>query len=293
MRAKKITKECTVCSAKFDIPPCRDWREHECSSKCKADARKLRSIKLADSRRRNCERCGNSFVPKRSQIIADGHGRFCSISCSVKTFCKTDKFMISRAKSGVTYKEGVKSGRVIIRRGADHPSWVGGAKVKKRKASPGTFDMSISRLNELLILDANTGQIIWRRSGKRAGGNGKAGYRAVRVDGTLLQEHRVIFAMAHGHWPDAQIDHINCDPSDNRVANLREATPHQNSMNTRAHRDNKSGFKGVTAVGGVYRASIMVKGKTIKLGVFATPEDAHAEYAKQAVALRGEFARVR
>ena len=56
----------------------------------------------------------------------------------------------------------------------------------------------------------------------------------------------VVWERANGPIPDGMwIDHINGDPTDNRLENLRLATASQNNMNMRRRKDNKSGVKGL------------------------------------------------
>lgn len=68
-----------------------------------------------------------------------------------------------------------------------------------------------------------------------------------------------------------QIDHINRDPSDNRVCNLRLVTNQQNSFNQKAN-----GYSKHTS--GKYQAYIKVNGVSEYLGLFLTPEEAHNKY---------------
>lgn len=120
--------------------------------------------------------------------------------------------------------------------------------------------------------------IAWRQKGKR-----------------LYLGHRVAWLLHHGAWPVHGIDHINGDKSDNRIANLREATQHQNGGNQRLRRNNTSGFKGVCWDTWTNRwvATIMAHGKHHNLGRFDSPEDAHAAYMTAAVELYGDFARAK
>lgn len=91
--------------------------------------------------------------------------------------------------------------------------------------------------------------------------------------------HRVIWLLATGNWPDGDIDHINGDPADNRIANLRVVDRRTNSENKRrARSDNKLGVQGVSRYGGSYRAHIQVGAKRKHLGTFSTPEMAHSAY---------------
>jgi hypothetical protein len=62
--------------------------------------------------------------------------------------------------------------------------------------------------------------------------------------GSFLLAHRVIWAIVYGEWPE-QVDHINGNRADNRIANLRAATSASNSRNMARSRLNSSGVSGV------------------------------------------------
>jgi hypothetical protein len=92
-------------------------------------------------------------------------------------------------------------------------------------------------------------------------------------------EGRLAWFYTTGAWPKDQIDHIDGNKSNNRFANLREATPSQNTQNQRrAMRTNKLGILGVILARGKFRAQIWFDGKNKFLGYFATAEAAHAAY---------------
>lgn len=86
------------------------------------------------------------------------------------------------------------------------------------------------------------------------------------------------------------VDHKNGDGLDNRRANLRSATFSENARNARLRKDNTTGFKGVKRVNQRWYAQIRLGAKRIHLGSFATPEEAHAAYAKAAARHFGDFA---
>jgi hypothetical protein len=85
---------------------------------------------------------------------------------------------------------------------------------------------------------------------------------------------------------------VNGVRTDNRLANLREATQSENLYNRGAQTNNTTGFKGVCwdKHHRKYKAQIMVQGKKINLGHFAAPEAAYASYQSAAHANHGAFA---
>jgi hypothetical protein len=87
------------------------------------------------------------------------------------------------------------------------------------------------------------------------------------------------------------VDHINSDPLDNRIQNLRPATAVENNRNRRVFARNKTGFKGVTCRGPrSYQVNIH-DGKTqIRIGTFPHVLLAAFAYNCAAVARFGAFA---
>ncbi len=101
-----------------------------------------------------------------------------------------------------------------------------------------------------------------------------------RPCGTLLGEvflaHRIIWKMVYGENPDT-IDHINGDPSDNRLSNLRNVTQAENNKNKAMFRKNKSGHPGVVQVDyGMWKVQIGTK----YIGCYADLETAIAARAE-------------
>lgn len=70
------------------------------------------------------------------------------------------------------------------------------------------------------------------------------------------------------------VDHINNNTLDNRKENLRECTPHQNSMNLKVKSNNRTGVIGVCACGSKWRSRIMFNKKEIPFGYYENFDDA-------------------
>ena len=87
------------------------------------------------------------------------------------------------------------------------------------------------------------------------------------------------------------VDHRNpTETLDNRKYNLRIATRSENARNTRGRAHNTSGFRGVgLRKSGKYQAYITVNGRQVYLGIFPTPEQAHAAYKTASQEFHGEF----
>lgn len=157
--------------------------------------------------------------------------------------------------------------------------------------------LTASRLRHVLSYDAESGIFRWKNpTGPRAqrgavAGSRTQGYVNISVDGQLYRAHRLAWLYVHGDFPASNIDHVNGRADDNRICNLREANQSQNTANARRRSDCKSGFKGVTAYRGRWVASVRHNGVRVHLGVFGTPESAHAAYVAAAHSTHGEFAR--
>lgn len=172
-------------------------------------------------------------------------------------------------------------------------------------------------LKEALHYDPETGDFTWRGdrprdhfkhlrnynsylstlAGKKAGNaRTKDGYWKVGIIGNELQAHRIAYAMHLNieltDLPE-QIDHADGDDLNNRFANLRPATQNQNQHNKGIYSNNTSGFKGVSFHKKTqkFSAGIRINGVRKHLGLFSTPEAAHAAYVKAANDNFGEFAR--
>lgn len=169
----------------------------------------------------------------------------------------------------------------------------------------------VQYLRDCFTYDPSTGVVTWkfrpiehfieerawkivnrRLAGKQAGYPAKWHIR-ISLGRYVLSAHQVAWAMVHGRWAEATIDHINGNWSDNRLSNLRLATQMQNQRNKRMQSNNRSGFKGVCwhKDKQLWMASIMADRKLHWLGYFTSPEAAHAAYCEAAARLHKEFAR--
>ncbi len=105
--------------------------------------------------------------------------------------------------------------------------------------------------------------------------------------------HWIAWAYCHGEWPRSRLDHKNGKPADNRLANLRLASPLQNAWNASRRRDNSSGYRGVTWANdrNQWRAFIQVNRQKINLGCFDTINQAVAVRRQAELRYFGEYVR--
>lgn len=153
-------------------------------------------------------------------------------------------------------------------------------------------NLTQARVKELFYYSPSTGVLYWREPDgsfptRRAGSACKRSQ--VMINGKLYLVYRVAWFYCYGTWPKI-IDHINRDPTDNRITNLRPATHSQNLSNT-VRKPGKTGIRGVTVEKtGKFRASIRHNRKRIEVGKFDTAAEAKAAWDAIAIELRGEFA---
>lgn len=143
-------------------------------------------------------------------------------------------------------------------------------------------------LREMLSYDAETGLLAWKPTGSpqwngRFAGKpalnwkDKRGYLKGSLRGRHVQAHRVIFKLVHGIDPD-EIDHINGNPSDNRLENLRSVSHGVNGKNMRLSKASASGHTGISFVSrvGRWRAYINTPDGQRHLGYFEDFQEAIA-----------------
>jgi hypothetical protein len=154
----------------------------------------------------------------------------------------------------------------------------------------------------LFSYDAETGKLYWnerprsdfnsarhwngfntKSAGKEVGTPSKWGHLRFRIRKDSFQVHRVIWLMAYGEWPE-QVDHIDGDPGNNRLENLREVNHLLNCRNAARRKDNSSGITGISRSSKSDRwvATIGDRGSQIHLGDYRTLEEAIA--AREAAA---------
>ncbi len=105
-----------------------------------------------------------------------------------------------------------------------------------------------------------------------------------------IQIHRLILGLEKDS--PIIVDHINRNKHDNRKANLRLVTQHQNSMNNPLKKNNTTGYTGVwlDKKAQKYSAKIMFKRKGISLGRSFDIVECAQMYNHAAMLLFGEFA---
>jgi len=149
--------------------------------------------------------------------------------------------------------------------------------------------LDIARLTEVLEYNKETGRFYWKVStsnrakiGNEAGHYHHAtGYIYISIDGKNYRAHRLAWLYVNGIFPSCKIDHINGCKSDNSIANLRDVSHSVNMQNIRAARsDNYSQLLGAHHYKktGQWTSQIQIGKKKLYLGLFDTPEAAHAAY---------------
>lgn len=158
---------------------------------------------------------------------------------------------------------------------------------------------SLDRLRQLLDYCPDTGVLTWKavplgiahgrsdrdeasiakgwnrlRAGVVAGSPQQDGRLRVTVDRQAYYAHRLAWLLHFGVEPDGIIDHLNGNPADNRIENLRIATYAENSRNKRVAVRASTGHRGIYLRRGRFRVITRVRGKTITIGTFDTMAEA-------------------
>ena len=156
-------------------------------------------------------------------------------------------------------------------------------KVSKPRKPVEPSALTAEYLQSVLHYDQETGIFTWKvrtanqvKVGDVAGSQDGLGYLRIMVCSRRYKAHRLAWLYMHGEWPKLNIDHINRNPSDNRLVNLRDVSHKQNMQNASKPSNNTSGHTGVYwhKQSSKWQAQIAHNQKIIHLGLFATLEEA-------------------
>lgn len=154
------------------------------------------------------------------------------------------------------------------------------------------------------LFDYKDGELYWKiRKAQRIkigdlAGSGNNDYRAIQINGKLYYTHRLIFLYHHGYLPK-YLDHIDGNPLNNDISNLREVTNQENSRNRKKHKSHNgkptsSKFKGVSwnKEKQKWESQIYIDGKPKHLGLFTSEIESAQSYDRAAIDAFGEFANI-
>lgn len=153
---------------------------------------------------------------------------------------------------------------------------------------------SRDELREVFDYEPATGRL-YHKGADQPCERAQRGYWAVRFQGRDYMAHRVVWQLAHGDLREDQIlDHINHDPRDNRLQNLRVATPTQNQFNRRgAQKNSTTGHRNVRRMRiGKYeywRVEIALHGQRVVDELFSTSKHSLEEVCELARQRRAEI----
>lgn len=134
-----------------------------------------------------------------------------------------------------------------------------------------------TELKEKLKYCPITGIFEWigKNKGKKVGSfNGQ--YLRVSLNKKEYLLHRLAWLYVYGDFPKNQIDHINGLKQDNRISNLRDVLPRQNSQNLNIHREGK--LVGCYYKNGKWHAQIRVEKERYFIGIFNSQQEASEAY---------------
>lgn len=134
----------------------------------------------------------------------------------------------------------------------------------------------------------------WKVQGKKAGCVDGQGYIVIRMAQSNYRAHRLACVLSGIDVKGKDVDHINGDPLDNRLENLRVASHQENMRNQKKREGTSSKWKGVTwdKQRGKWNAKIRHSYKTINLGRYDDEREAAEAYMFAALELHGDYARL-
>lgn len=153
------------------------------------------------------------------------------------------------------------------------------------------------QLHELFYYE--NGKLFWKdlrfKKGAKKGKASwrcKTGYEYINIGKDKFKQARFIWIMFNGNT-DNLVDHINGVRHDDRIENLREASPSENMFNKARGKKSNTGYRGVTKCKwtGRFVAEIRAKNKRVFFKRFDTPEEANEACLAARKQFHKEFAK--
>jgi hypothetical protein len=173
-----------------------------------------------------------------------------------------------------------------------------GRKAFREKLTP-------DQIRTLLDLNVETGELRWtsaaaqgRLTQRIAGSKAGNGYWQIKTGKVCYLAHRIVWAIVHGEWSEKDIDHIDGNRANNALSNLRVVTKSENMQNLAV-----TGKKTASGLAGAchlpangrrrekWEATIRINGVLKHLGLFSTPQEAHARYMQEKSLVHTHFSR--
>lgn len=160
-------------------------------------------------------------------------------------------------------------------------------------------EITAQKVREMLHYDPNDGLFWWkqprhgRQISKPVGVMDDLGYKRIMIDGKQYLAHRLAWLHVNGYWPENIIDHIDGNPRNNSIGNLRQCNYSQSNCNTKTRRDNLSGVKGVRwhKKAKKYNVRVCINGVRRSMGLFSDLEFAELVSSEARDKYHKEFAR--
>jgi hypothetical protein len=153
-------------------------------------------------------------------------------------------------------------------------------------------------LQKLFTYDSSEGHLIWKinrtmgrkTKGKRFGFDEKGGRRKGMINKKTYRESLLIWMFHYGDIPKGMyVDHIDRNPSNNKLDNLRLATPLQNVVNREKQYNATSKYTGVYKSG---KDTWAMRCGGVYYGIFSSEIEAAKKYNEVALMNWGEFANI-
>ena len=149
--------------------------------------------------------------------------------------------------------------------------------------------LNLEEIVDVFDYQPDTGLLFWKVSGQgrqmgKPIGSLSKGYLNVQFGGRNRRVHHIAWLICYGEWPLGQIDHIDGNRANNRIANLRIVNNQVNHKNMKRFSTNTSGCTGVSWSESRRKWCAYINvGKMVMIGRYASFDEA-AKARKEAEA---------